>query len=425
MEDQPAPRHRRRPAWLTAPVITVSVLSVGAGIGQFGVTTVIGDVAATFGTPVAGDHVADQIGLPATTVGVALAIIRLASLGALPISAMGDRHFGRRGVLLTAAAVGLGGTALAALSPGFWWYVALIALARPALSTVNTLAGVVASEEASTRDRSATIALVTAGYGIGSGIVSIGRGLLPGDPSFRVVTGFVVIPLLLLPLLARKVREPRIAREHAPAPALPGAVPRRFVRRVVVLALLTGGIAVATGPGFTYLFIYGEGVLGSSPLFLSMLVLAAGPVGLLGLVVGRFASNRLGRRITAGVGMGMTGLAIAYGYSGTSRDLAIGYLTAITFASAFAPPAGALAAEVVPTRARATAAGWMTVAGVLGAVLGLTLFGVLGDITGEFASAARVLGIGVAVVAFGFVGLPETRDVELEVLDDEDTRDPL
>jgi predicted MFS family arabinose efflux permease len=239
-----------------------------------------------------------------------------------------------------------------------------------------------------------------------------------------VVTGFVVIPLLLLPLLARKVREPRIAREHAPAPALPGAVPRRFVRRVVVLALLTGGIAVATGPGFTYLFIYGERVLGSSPLFLSMLVLAAGPVGLLGLIAGRFASNRLGRRITAGVGMGMTGLAIAYGYSGTSRDLAIGYLAAITFASAFAPPAGALAAEVVPTRARATAAGWMTVAGVLGAVLGLTLFGVLGDITGEFASAARVLGIGVAVVAFGFAGLPETRGVELEVLDDEDTRDP-
>jgi cytochrome c-type biogenesis protein CcmH/NrfF len=55
---------------------------------------------------------------------------------------------------------------------------------------------------------------------------------------------------------------------------------------VALLAALVGGIAVATGPGFTYLFVYGERVLGATPLEVSTLVLAAGPVGLIGILAG-------------------------------------------------------------------------------------------------------------------------------------------
>ncbi|MBS3940030.1 MAG: MFS transporter, partial [Actinobacteria bacterium] len=200
---------RGRPAWLTAPVLTVSVLSIAAGVAQFSVTAVIGDVAAAFGEVGAGggNDVASQIGLPATTLGIALALIRLASLLSLPAAALADR-FGRRNLLLTLAAIGLTLTSVAALAPGFWWYVALVALARPALSTVNALAGVVAAEETTSKDRSAAIALITAAYGLGAGVVSVARGAWPGEPSFRLVTAFALVPLLLLPLLARKVREP-------------------------------------------------------------------------------------------------------------------------------------------------------------------------------------------------------------------------
>ena len=406
-----------RPAWLTVPVLTVSVLSIAAGVAQFSVTAVVADVAAAFGEVDVGEDVAAQIGLPATTLGLALAAIRLASLGSLPASALADR-FGRRRLLLALATTGLGLTALAALAPSFWWYIALVALARPALSTVNALAGVVAAEEATSRDRSAAIALVTAAYGLGAGVISVGRGLLPGeDPSFRIVTSFVLVPLLLLPLLARRVREPVIAATHRRLTGIPGAVPRTHLGRVVVLAVVTGGIALATGPGFTYLFVYGEAVLGASPLFLSLLVLGAGPAGLLGILTGRAGADRFGRRITAAVAMAATGLAVAYAYSGGIRDLAVGYLAGITASSAFAPPAGALAAELVPTRVRATVAGWMTVAGVLGAVLGLASFGVLADLTGGFRSASQAIGITVTAVAVGFVLLPETRGIELTSLE--------
>ena len=404
-----------RPVWLSAPVISVSVLSVASGIAQFGVTTIIGDVAAEFGE-VVGDEALDQLGLPATTIGIALALIRLSSLGSLPTAALADR-LGRRRMLLTATAVGLTLTTLSALAWSFWVFVLVIALARPMLSAVNALAGVIAAEETDSSSRAWALALIAAAYGLGSGIVAIGRGLLPGEPSFRPVMAFSLVPLLLLPLLARRIREPRIATRAEPAVGLPGRVPRELVGRVALLAGLIGAIALATGPGFTYLFVYGEGVLGASPLLLSGLVVAAGPVGLTGILLGRWAADRFGRVVTGGIAMAVTGGAVAYAYAGTIRDLAIGYLLIIAASSAFAPPTGALVAELVPTRVRATVAGWETVAGVIGAVVGLASFGVLADLTGGFVAASRWIGISVAVIAIGFWLLPETRGRELDEVD--------
>lgn len=401
-----------RPGWVTAPVLTVAVLSIASGIAQFGVTTVIRDVAVEFGE-VVGDGALDQLGLPATTLGLALGLIRLSSLASLPTAAMADR-WGRRSVLLTATALGLAFTTLSAFAWGFWVFVLLVALARPLLSAVNALAGVMAAEETDSASRAWALALIAAAYGLGAGIVAVGRGLLPGETSFRAVMAFSLVPLLLLPLLARRIREPAIAAGVVAATGFPGRVPRPLVGRVVLLATLVGAIALATGPGFTYLFVYGEGVLGASPLLLSTLVLGAGPAGLLGILVGRFSADRIGRTITAGVAMAGTGLAVTYAYAGTPRDLAVGYLLAITASSAFAPPTGALVAELVPTAVRATVAGWETVAGVVGAVIGLTSFGVLADLTGGFASAARWIGIGTAIIALGFWFLPETKGRELD-----------
>ena len=409
----------KRPAWLTAPVLTVSVLSVGAGIGQFSVTTVIGTVAADFGEPGVGDEALAQVGLPVTTLGVALAVIRLASLGSLPIAAQADR-LGRRTVLLTVATVGLALTVLASFAPTFWFYVVLVALARPALSAVNGVAGVIAAEEARAKDRSAALALIAAAYGLGSGIIAVGRGILPGEPSWRLVMSFALVPLLLLPLLARSVREPSIASQHRGPGGLPGRIPRRYLGRVMLLAFLTGSLTLATGPGFTLLFVYGEQVLGATPLFLSMLVLAAGPAGLIGLIVGRWAADRWGRTLTSGLTMVATGASVAYAYAGGVVALSVGYLLALACSSAFAPPTGALAAELVPTRIRATVAGWETVAGVIGAALGLLSFGMLADVTGGFASASILIGVVVAVIAIGFVWLPETLGTELEELEDAD-----
>jgi MFS family permease len=409
-------RELRRPGWLTTPILAVSGLSIGSGIAQFGVTAVIGDVAAAFGEVGGGTDLASQIGLPATTVGLALALIRLTSLAALPVAAIADRS-GRQRVLIALSVIGLGLTTMAALAPGFWWYVTLVALARPALSGVNAVAGVVASEETRTKDRSAAIALITAAYGIGAGLIVVGRAAAGALATFRVVTAAAIVPLLLMPLVVRGTREPRIARDHLREHGIPGSVPREHVRGVAILSALSGLIALATGPAFSYLFVYGERVLGVAPGLLAVLVVLAGPAGLVGILIGRAAADRIGRNVAAGVAMAGTGLSVAWAYGGTTVQLTVGYLLAITASSAFAPPTGALAAELVPTRIRATFAGWITFAGVLGAVIGIAGFGILADATGGFDRAARTIGIVTALTSVGFLLLPETRGLELEDLE--------
>lgn len=378
----------------------------------------IGDVADTFGAPRAGTDITDQIGLTGTTLGVALATIRMASLGSLPGSALADR-IGRRSTLLGALVVGLSMTALGAAAPGFWWWVAAVAIARPFLSTVNNLSGVVAAEETTSTHRSWALAIIGAAYGLGAGIVPVLRGAMP-DASYRLVTGLVLVPLLAVPLLARTLSEPRVFERASHAhltrrARVLGTVPAAHQGRLALLLLATGALSLATGPGFTYVVVYAEQILGASTTTTAGLVLAAGPVGALGLLAGRWLGDRAGRRPAAAIALLGCAGGLATAYSGALGRLAVGYLFAIAAAAAFGTPAGALAAEAFPTGIRATVAGWVAASGVVGAVAGLAAFGILADITGGFAGSARILAVVVALGVVPLWWLPETRGRELDV----------
>lgn len=403
---------------MTPSLGAAALSSVGSGVAGFAVTAVIGDVAAAFGAPGAGTDVTDQIGLTGTTLGVALASIRLASLGSLPGSALADR-IGRRTTLLAALAVGLGMTAVGAAAPGFWWWVAAVAVARPFLSTVNNLAGVVAAEETTSRYRSWALAIIGASYGLGAGVVPLMRGAMSGV-SYRLVTGLLVLPLLAVPLLGRMLAEPavyeRAADTHLSRRArLLGTVPAAHRGRLALLLLATSTLSLATGPGFTYVIVYAEQILGASSATTAALVLAAGPVGGLGLLVGRWLGDRAGRRPATAIALLVSAGGLATAYSGALDRLVVGYLIAIAAAAAFGPPAGALAAEAFPTAIRATVAGWVAASGVLGAVVGLAAFGILADVTGGFADSARILAFVVAMGVVPLWWLPETRGRELDV----------
>jgi putative MFS transporter len=146
-----------------------------------------------------------------------------------------------------------------------------------------------------------------------------------------------------------------------------------------------------------------------------MVVLGAGPIGLVGLLIGRWAADRLGRRVTAAGTQATVALAGMLTYSGSRPAVAAGYLLGILAASAYGPSFGALTAELFPTSVRATAAGWLFgVAGVAGAVAGLVAFGLLADALASFGAAAVLVMAPVVVVSLLFVRLPETRGLELE-----------
>jgi MFS family permease len=412
----PPTRPVRLYGWRHPAILAAAGLAVAAGFAQFGVTTTLADVAKAFGQPGTGSSVTAQVGLSFTTLGLGLGIIRLAAVGSLPLAGLADR-LGRRRVLLGCSAVGLAIAASAGLSPGYWWFVALFAASRPLLTATNAIIGVIAAEETASNDRAKAIALVAAAYGTGAGLTAIIRGIAGDALSFRGLFALLLIPLAALPLLGRRLEEPQRferAKRDASAPHLLSRVPAAFRDRLGLLFTLTFAFAFIQGPATSLLFVYTESVLDLPRSATALMVVAAGVIGLGGLLAGRWASDHLGRRRTAATTQILTALAGMLTYSGSATAAVSGYLVSILAMSAFAPAVGALAAELFPTRVRATVAGWISVAGVLGAVTGLVTFGLLADGLQSFSHAAILVAAPVAAAAPLYARLPETRGLELE-----------
>lgn len=426
----PAELRGRLHSWRHPAILSAAGLSVAAGFAQFAVTAGLPDVAAAFGEIRPDDaSIAAQAGLAATTLGLGLAVIRSASLGALPLSALADRA-GRRRVVLTCAALGLLFTVAAAFSPGFWWFVAITALGRPLLSTTNAVAGVIAAEETRTRDRAYALALITAGYGIGAGTAALLRGLVGEALGFRELFGLAVVFLIAVPLLGRMLEEPaRFNRAQASGAKHRWSldrIPRSGVLggRFRIVALTTLAIAFLTGPVNTFLFLFGENVLHMARSTTALAVIAAAPVGLLGLLSGRALADRLGRVPSAAGAHALMAIAGIITYSGHPTALIVGYLVTIYAASTYAPAQGAIAAELFPTSVRATVAGAVTAVSVIGAVFGLVAFGILTDLLGSFGLAAVGIAVPVLAIAPLYLRLPETRHLELEQSAPEETAPP-
>ena len=405
--------------WNDRAVLGAVLASFASGFAQFGVVTALGSVARTFGHLVHGATVADQAGLSGTKLGVGLAVIRLASIGGLPLTAIADR-VGRHRMLLFTVGFGLAATILAAASPGYWWFVAIFACGRPLLSATNALSEVIAAEQTETSGRAKALALVAAGYGVGAGANAIIHSLASSSLGFRGLFALAVVPLAFLPLIGRWATEPdRFAiAKSAPDHVVPslGAVSTPFRGRLVTLSVVAFALSFVTGPASSFVFIFAQNILHLSGTTTALMVAGAGVAGLVGLLVGRWMADHIGRRPTSA--LGMTGLALCgvLSYAGPRYALVAGYVLGVLFGSIFAPALGAMVNELFPTSVRAAAAGWFLASGVLGAVIGLIVFGAVADVGNHFATAALITFLPAMCVAALFWHLPETKGRELEDL---------
>ena len=402
--------------WRDPPVLAVAFMALAAGFGQFGAVAALGDVAKSFGHLSHGATLADQAGLSGTVLGLGLAILRLASLGGLPLASLADR-FGRRSTMLVTCAIGLLFTMAAAASPGYWWFVVIFALGRPLLSATLAVAQVAAAELTSTAQRARAVALVAGGYGVGAGVTALLHDGLEGSVGFRGVFALAVVPLLLLLVVRRRLTEPeRYTRMGAGDHARPvlGPVGAAYRTRLVIIAALTFCVSVITGPANSFLFLYAQNVRHASGLVVSAMVVAAGVSGLIGLLLGRWLADRVGRRPTGAVSLvGIAGFGLL-AYSGSRWALIAGYILGVLAGSLFAPAAGAFVNELFPTQVRASVAGWQIAAGVIGAVAGLLVFGAVADIGDRFSVAAAVTFLPMIPSVVLLWWLPETRGRELE-----------
>lgn len=405
--------------WNDRAVVAVALASFASGFGQFGIVAALGDVARGFGQVAHGATLADQAGLSGTVLGVGLAIIRLASLGSLPVTGLADR-FGRRMMLLVTVGAGLALTAVVAVSPSYWWFVAIFACGRPLLSATTALAQVSAAEQTSSADRAKAVAFITAGYAVGAGLIAIIHSLGSSALGFRGVFALALAPLALLPLLRRWTVEPdRFAQAAAsaehPIPVL-GAVAKPFRRRLLVTVAVTFAVSVITGPANSFVFLYAQNVLHQSGVVTAGMVVGGGVSGLLGLLAGRWLADHFGRRPTGGLAVVAVALVASLAYSGSAPALIVGYVVGVFAGAVLAPALGALLNELFPTSVRASAAGWWLAAGVLGAVVGLVVFGAVATVNNRFGIAAVITFLPMSLAMGLFWLVPETRGREPEDL---------
>jgi len=405
--------------WNDRAVVGAAIAAFASGFGQFGVVAALGDVARGFGQVNNGATLVAQVGMSGTALGIGLGIMRLASLGALPVIGLADR-FGRRRVLLATVGVGLAMTVLAAASPSYWWFVAIFACGRPVLAATNGLAQVTAAEQTASADRAKAVALIAAGYGTGAGVIAIVHSLAASTLGFRGVFVLALVPLALLPLLRRWITEPdrftvaASGSEHR-VPVL-DAVARPFRRRLAVIVVLGFAVSVITGPANSFVFLFAQNVLHLPGIVTAGMVVGAGVAGLAGLLAGRWLADRVGRRLTGALAMVAVALLAIVTYTGSSPALLTGYILGVFAASVFAPAAGSLINELFPTAVRASAAGWSLAAGVLGAVAGLVVFGAVVGAGHRFAVAGLITFLPAALIMVLFWLLPETRGREPEDL---------
>jgi MFS family permease len=368
---------------------------------------------------VSGTTIADQAGLSGTTIGLGLAVLRLASLAAMPLTALADR-IGRRRVLLGSCALGLVATVGASASPSFWWFVAIFAIGRPLLSASSAVGQVVAAEITDARNRARGVALVTAGFGVGSGIVALLHGAASGFFGFRGLFLLAVIPLAFMPFIGRLVSETgryELSRaEFATSRPTLGTVHRRLIGRLAVVAVISFGVAETSGPATGFVYLDAQDITKLASGVLSAMVLTAGLTGLVGLYLGQLLADRLGRRptgITAMVGLALSSMVT---YSGGRPELFAGYTLGIFFTALLAPTAGSFVNELFPTEVRAHVAGWLVISSVLGAIAGLVGFGAIADAGGSLRLSAIVVFAPTIAISWMFLALPETKGLEPEAV---------
>jgi MFS family permease len=404
--DPSEPHTETRSSSTTSLVVTLALVALAAGYGQFGATSALGDVAKSFGTLGSQSTFTARAGLSGSTLSLGLDLLRLASLGALPLASFADRA-GRRTVLFACAGIGLLVTASASLSPGYWWFVAIFALARPLLSAASALAAVMTTELTTAARRVTALAIVTAGSAVGAGLSAVVHGIVRGPDAFRILFATAVLPAVLAFVLVRRLPESRGRARSAVVPRL-GTVPREMWGRLGIVMGVTAAIGAISGPANGFAFVYGERILKLSPGFVSTVVVLSAVPGLIGLLVGRRIADRRGRRLALAVGVFAFGAASVLAYSGGSDAFVAGYIVGVFAGGIFGPPAAAVATESFPAAERATAGGWIVVASVIGALAGLSVFGPVFDATGSSLDAGLAAFLPALPVLWGRLRMTET-----------------
>lgn len=358
----------------------------------------------------AAPQISDGLGVGIAAFGIGVAIIRLATLGSLPLLRLADRH-GRRALLIASLALFTlltGATALA------WSLVAFVVLqsgARIFLASESALANLVVAEELRPDRRGTGLAALGIVSGLGYGAVAGLLLLVPLTPlDWRLFYVVALAPLGLAAVLRRRLPETRcfeaaVADDRVQTtfwPRIARADRRRLVRVVAVVA----AFGLVQTSGFFYASELAQTDYGWNGMF-TALVLTAAVFGVLGYWLGGRLGDTLGRRplIALAILMGAAGTVLVF--TEVRGLFAPGFFLLAAAGSCFIASSVAYIAELFPTEVRATTTAFVLTCQVVAGSVGLALLGGLAGVVST-SLLMVILGACLAPAALALRGLPET-----------------
>ncbi len=358
----------------------------------------------------AAPQIAAGLGVAVAAFGIGVAIIRLATLGSLPLLRLADRH-GRRAMLIASLALFTLATGLTALAWGLLAVVVLQAVARVFLATESGLANLVIAEELRPDRRGTGLATLGIISGLGYGAVAGLLLVVPLTPlDWRLFYVVALAPLGIAALLRRHLPETRaftVARaERRVQPTFWPRLTRRHrarLRRVVVIVAAFGLVQTS---GFFYASDLAQNDYGWSGMFTG-LILASAVFGVVGFWLGGRLSDRVGRRpmLATATLMGAAGTVLVF--TEVQALFAPGFFLLATAGSCFIAASVAYMAELFPTEVRATTTAFLMSCQVLAGSVGLV---VLGGLAGVVSTSLMLIILGgcLAPAVLALRRLPET-----------------
>jgi MFS family permease len=385
-----------------------SVLAPLAGAGFFEVY----DVALL---TLAAPAIAKGLGVGVAAFGMGVALIRIATLGSLPVLRLADR-WGRRALLIASLAAFTLATGLTALAWCLAAFVVVQMVSRVFLASEVALANLVVAEELREDRRGAGVSALGIISGLGFGAVAGLLLLAPMTPlDWRLFYVAALAPLALVAYLRRRLPETRAfevarAQERLQTSLWP-RLERHMRPRLWRVVALVSAFGLVQTSGFFYASELAQDDYGWSGLF-SSLIVASAVFGVIGYWLGGRLADLVGRRpmLVVATLLGAAGTVMVF--TEVPGLFPPGFFLLATAGSCFIAASVAYIAELFPTEVRATVSAFVLACQVGAGSLGLV---VLGGFSGLVDPSLLMLVLGgcLAPAVLALRGLPETAGRDL------------
>ena len=366
-----------------------------------------------------------EFGVGPDVLGNLLATLGLGTILAVVALRIADR-VGRRPMFITA----LGGYAVFTLATAFaqnlWQFAAFQFVARLLMVIELALAYVILSEEFPASLRGRANSLLGAFASVGAAVpAAFLPALEDAGLGWRGLFLLGAIPVILLPLYGKWLREPALFVERA-AVAAPVSLATEFRallrvlgpsrrRRFAALSVLWFTVNFWSACALFFFTLYAFEERGWTSERLQWLVPLAVPFGF----AGYWAAGRLmdfaGRRFAVTLYLALGSLAAAVCYQSESHGVISAAYVALMMLNGLWPIANTISVELFPTDIRASATGFSHhLIGRWGMVVGPIAVGALAVSLGSTGDAVTLLSFAnVLCIPVVWLGLPETRGLDL------------